>query len=155
MHPREWGIWLTQLPSPSLWYLDSPGCQVKCHVAGKREILHPSGRTCFPHLCAWEDPGTDPHKSSAKAHGKQGGDLRQPARLHPGLILPDQPNGLLWWNAYVSGQGKGYRDIIWQEGMSFIWISVKPLARSLPTSFSLNWRLIQWLDCEVNKEMSG
>lgn len=39
--------------------------------------------------------------------------------------------------------------------MSFIWISAKPLARSLPASFSLNWRLIQGVDCEVNKELAG
>ena len=44
---------------------------------------------------AWEDHGTDPPRSYAKAHGGQGGDLRQPAWLHQGQVLPDQPNGLL------------------------------------------------------------
>ncbi|KAK4817941.1 hypothetical protein QYF61_002785 [Mycteria americana] len=40
--------------------------------------------TCQPHLCAWEDHGTDPPRSYAKAYGRQEGDSRQPARLHQG-----------------------------------------------------------------------
>ncbi|KAK4823614.1 hypothetical protein QYF61_004217 [Mycteria americana] len=39
--------------------------------------------------------GTDPPRSYAKAHGGQGGDSRQPAWLHQGQVLPDQPSGLL------------------------------------------------------------
>lgn len=29
--------------------------------------------------------------------------------LHQGQILPDQLTSLLWWNDYISGQGKSYR----------------------------------------------
>lgn len=36
---------------------------------------------CQPHLCAWEHHGTKPSRSFAKAHGRQGCDSRQPARL--------------------------------------------------------------------------
>jgi len=42
-----------------------------------------------------EDHGTDPPRSLAKACGRQGGGLRQPAWLHQGQLLPDQPRGLL------------------------------------------------------------
>jgi len=42
-----------------------------------------------------EDYGTDPPRRYAKAHGGQGGDLRQPAWLHQGRVLPDQPSGFL------------------------------------------------------------
>jgi len=51
--------------------------------------------TCQPHLCAWEDHGIGPPRNYAKACGGQGGDLSQPARLHQGQVLPDQPSGLL------------------------------------------------------------
>jgi len=51
--------------------------------------------TSQPHLYAWGDHGTDPHRSCAKAHGGQGGDLRQPAWLHQGQVLPDHTNGFL------------------------------------------------------------
>jgi len=33
---------------------------------------------------------------------------RQPAWLHQGQVLPDQPSGLLWWSDCISGQGKNY-----------------------------------------------
>jgi len=35
--------------------------------------------------------------------------LRQPAWLHQGQVLPDQPSGLLWWSDYTIGQGKSNR----------------------------------------------
>jgi len=41
----------------------------------------------------WEDHGADPPSSYAKTHGGQGGYLRQPAWLHQGQVLPDQPSG--------------------------------------------------------------
>jgi len=69
-----------------------------------------------------------PPRSYAKAHGGQGGDLRQPAWLHQGQVLPNQPSGLLRWSDYTSG-----------KGMSSIWIHLKPLTWSPTTSFSLNW----------------
>jgi len=50
---------------------------------------------CQPLLCAWEEGGTDPPRSYAKAHGGQGGDMRLPAWLHQGQVLPDQPSGFL------------------------------------------------------------
>ncbi|KAK4822579.1 hypothetical protein QYF61_017165 [Mycteria americana] len=59
--------------------------------------------TCQPHLCALEDCGTDPPRSCVKAHGGQGGDLRQPAWCQQGQVLPHQPSGLLWWSDYISG----------------------------------------------------
>jgi len=49
---------------------------------------------------------TFPPRSSAEAHGGLGGDSRQPAWLHHGQVLPDQPGGLLWWCDGVSGEGK-------------------------------------------------
>ena len=51
--------------------------------------------TCQPHLCAWEDHGTDPPRRYAKAHGGQGGDSRQPAWIHQGQVLPHQRSGFL------------------------------------------------------------
>ena len=38
--------------------------------------------------------GTDPPGSCAKAHGGWGGDLRHPAELYQGQVLPDQPHSL-------------------------------------------------------------
>jgi len=29
--------------------------------------------------------------------------MRQPAWLHQGLVLLNQPHGLLWWSDYISG----------------------------------------------------
>ncbi|KAJ7416937.1 hypothetical protein WISP_67778 [Willisornis vidua] len=63
----------------------------------------------LPHLTVWEYHGADAPGSYAKAHGGQGGDLRQPACLHQGQILPDQPSDFLQWSDYINGQGKGYR----------------------------------------------
>jgi len=51
--------------------------------------------TFFILLCAWQDHGTDPPRSYAKAHGGQVGNLRQPAWLHQGQVLPDQAYGFL------------------------------------------------------------
>jgi len=51
--------------------------------------------TCQPHLCAWEDHGTDPPRRYVKAHGGKGGDSGQPAWLHQGQALPHQPSGFL------------------------------------------------------------
>lgn len=34
-------------------------------------------------------------RSYAKAHGRQGGDLRQPAGIQQGQVLTDQPHGFL------------------------------------------------------------
>lgn len=65
--------------------------------------------TCQPQLCAWEDHRTDPPGCYAKAHGGQGGDWGQPAWLHQGQVLSDQPSGLQWWSDSTSGQGKGYK----------------------------------------------
>jgi len=54
---------------------------------GKYYTVYPkfafSAYVLQPHLCAWEDHGTDPPRSYAKAHGGQGGDLRQPPRASP------------------------------------------------------------------------
>ena len=55
-------------------------------------------QTGEPHLCAWEDRGTDPPGSNVKAHTGQGGVLRQPAQLHQGQIVSDQSGGLLGWS---------------------------------------------------------
>jgi len=63
-----------------------------------RELL-----TCQPQLCAWGDHGTNPHGSYAKAHGGQRGDSRQPAWLHQGQVLLDQPCGFLRWSDFISG----------------------------------------------------
>ena len=50
-----------------------------CPVLKKAERKTPEATlTCQPHLCAWEDHGTDPPRSYGKAHGGQGGDSRQP-----------------------------------------------------------------------------
>lgn len=44
-------------------------------------------------------PGkTDPPGSCAEAHREQGNDLKQPAQLHQGQVLPGQPSGFLWWS---------------------------------------------------------
>lgn len=47
--------------------------------------------TCQPYLCAREDPPGN----CAKAHGKDRGDMRQPAWLHQEPVLPDQLSGPL------------------------------------------------------------
>lgn len=60
---------------------------------------------CQPHLCAWEDQGAHPPRSSAKARGEYGGDSGQPAWFLQGQGLPDQPNGLQWWSGSKSGWG--------------------------------------------------
>lgn len=44
---------------------------------GPREL-----QTHEPHLCGWEDHGTDPHEGNAKARARQRDDLTQPAQLH-------------------------------------------------------------------------
>ena len=90
--PESCGNWLMQLPSYSPSYL-------------KRETLHPFFKkverstlellTCQPNHYAWEDHGTDPPASYAKAHEGQRGESRQPSYLHRGQVLPDQPSGLL------------------------------------------------------------
>ena len=57
---------------------------------GRKE--DPGNYQSQPHLCAWEDLGTDPPRSYAKAHRGQGDDLRQPAWLLKVQVLPDQPS---------------------------------------------------------------
>ena len=47
------------------------------------------------YICAWEDHGTNPLGKALKSHVRCGGDLRQPAWLHQGQIMPDQAAGLL------------------------------------------------------------
>jgi len=51
--------------------------------------------TCKSHLCTGEDDGADLPGSYAKAYGRQGGDTGEPAWLHQGKILLDQPGGVL------------------------------------------------------------
>jgi len=55
-------------------------------VEGKKDILPFQlvfrKSLCQPHLCAGEDDGADLAGSYAKAHGRQGGDPRQPAYQH-------------------------------------------------------------------------
>lgn len=43
--------------------------------------------------------------SYAKVHGREGGDMGQPARLQQG---PDQSYDLLQWHNCMNGQGKSY-----------------------------------------------
>jgi len=54
----------------------------------------------------WEDHGADPPGSYVKAHTRKRGDLRQPAWLHQGKVMPDQSGGLLWSDDFC-GWGKG------------------------------------------------
>ena len=75
-------------PPPS--YLKSCGCQMKSLVIGGKVTSHPflkrvkkmilgaTDLSVSSHLCAMEDPGTDPPGSYAKAHGREGGYMRQP-----------------------------------------------------------------------------
>lgn len=103
----------------------------------KGESLCPSGERIerrilkatylYHHLCAWEGGGTDSPRSCAKAHRGQGGDLRQPAQLHPGHVLPDQV--AFYVGVTLSVDNGGYRCHL--SG---------PLTWSSPTSLSLNWR---------------
>jgi len=49
-----------------------------------------------PHHCEKEDHGADLPGSYAKVQEREGWDMGQPARLHQGQVLPDQPRSLLW-----------------------------------------------------------
>ena len=69
----------------------------------------PGNYQLLSHLCAWADHETEPPTGYVKAHGGQGGDIRQPVWLHEGQVLPDQPSGIVQWNDYIGGQGKSYR----------------------------------------------
>ncbi|KAJ7408368.1 hypothetical protein BTVI_01033 [Pitangus sulphuratus] len=111
MHPRVLREFGRCSHSPR--YLKSPGSQIKSQVIRKRETLSPSLKrverrtlgtsdlSASP-LCLGKVHGTDPPRSYAKAHGGQGGDSGQPARLHQGQVLPDQPSGLLGWSGSIS-----------------------------------------------------
>jgi len=104
----------------------------------RRLILSPP--LCLErHLCAWEGRGADPPRSYVKARMRQRGDSRQPSWLHQGQIVPDLSGGLLWWSEWLRWMGEGW----W---MSSTWTSAKPLAWSLTTSFSLNWRGVDLKD---------
>lgn len=61
---------------------------------GKKEGLKEL-QTGEPHICAWQDDGTDPPGSNVKANARQGGELRQAAWLIQGQIVPDQYGVLL------------------------------------------------------------
>jgi len=52
-------------------------------------------QNCQSHLCVGEDHGADPPGSDAKARGRQRADMGEPAWLHQGQILLNQPSGLL------------------------------------------------------------
>ena len=64
------------LPSCSQSYLKNHSCLVKSPVTGKRETVLPFLRkgerktgelqASEPHLCAWEDHGADPPRSSVQ-----------------------------------------------------------------------------------------
>jgi len=62
----------------------------------KKMILGATDLSVSSHLCAREDPGTDPPGSYAKARGRQECDTGEPAWFHQWQILFDQPSGLLW-----------------------------------------------------------
>ena len=96
-------MWL-QSHFPS--YLKSHGCQAKSPVTGKKEHhIHfqerEKGRprelqAGEPPACVWEDhAAAHPPGSYLKAHLRRGDDLRQPAWLHQGQIVPHQSGGLL------------------------------------------------------------
>ncbi|RMC05279.1 hypothetical protein DUI87_18465 [Hirundo rustica rustica] len=54
---------------------------------GRKEDLETLS-TCQPHLCTWEDLGTDPPTSYAEAQGEQGADSGQQHSLNKGLTNP-------------------------------------------------------------------
>lgn len=61
-------------------------------------------RSGVPHVSVWEDHGSDPPGRRVKTPASWGSGLRQPAQLHQGQIISDQPAGLLqqtepwhWW----------------------------------------------------------
>lgn len=56
-----------------------------------------------PHICAWEDHGTDTPGSYAKSHTRWG---RQPVQLQQVQTVPDQCRGLLQWSDGIRIQRK-------------------------------------------------
>jgi len=88
--------------------LEKSSLQAKFLMTGKRETSLPfirngegkswgttDSQTGEPHLCAWEDHGTDPSGRHVKAHVRCGSALTQPAWLQQVQIVPDQPGGFL------------------------------------------------------------
>lgn len=56
-----------------------------------------------PHVCSWEDHGTDGRDVKTDARR---GDPRQPSQLQQGQIVRDQSVGLLQCSNSIDGQGK-------------------------------------------------
>lgn len=70
-------------------------------------------------------------------------------QLEKGKIVLDQAISLLWWNDYISGQGKCYC-------CHSAWTSVKRLVPSSITSLLLNAEAWTWqMDCLMDKELAG
>jgi len=66
----------------------------------RKSIKHENTKVIYEvvllsHIYTRADHGTDPHGSYPKAHERQAGDMGEPAWLHQGQILLDQPSGLL------------------------------------------------------------
>ena len=65
------------------------------HLQEREEIGPRELHNDEPHLCAWEDHGTNPPGRHVKAHEGQTGDLSQSAQLNKGKVMPDQSGHLL------------------------------------------------------------
>lgn len=67
-------------------------------------ILETTDKSASPH--AQKTHVTDPVVRHAEIHGRQGGDLRQPTRLHQGQVIADHSSIFLHCRVYINGQGR-------------------------------------------------